>query len=302
MTAPRDPDAILAAWLEEGPVALPEATKRSIAVTTRTTHRSRRSTWMPWRFPTVNATIRLVLAGAAVLALAIAGVYVLNPGPDGPSVGGPPSASVAPSPSPETPASPSASLVTGGPLDTADWIEYSSARYDLTISHPADWTVRPATRDWTLEVDAADWLSVAQESIIDPPQKVRVSAWSVATDADAALDADGVIDVEAWVEAYCQKSRNTPCVGIADRAVSLCLEWRDCHPGLLVEFNDDVQAFFTNGSPGSPMVVVAVWWGDAAPAVAPYGGSRRLLEAFLSTMCVWPEDARPPIDVAAAAC
>ena len=39
MTVKRDPDAILAAWLEDGPVALPEPTRRAIAVTTRTTTR-----------------------------------------------------------------------------------------------------------------------------------------------------------------------------------------------------------------------------------------------------------------------
>ena len=55
-------------------------------------------------------------------------------------------------------------------------------------------------------------------------------------------------------------------------------------------FDNDVQAFFTNGAPGEDMIVIAVWWGDSEPAVASYGGSRRLLEAFLSTMDVWPAD------------
>jgi hypothetical protein len=36
------------------------------------------------------------------------------------------------------------------------------------------------------------------------------------------------------------------------------------------------------------MTVVAVWRGESAPAVTPNGGSQRLLEAFLSTMAVWP--------------
>ena len=37
------------------------------------------------------------------------------------------------------------------------------------------------------------------------------------------------------------------------------------------------------------MTVVAVWRGQGDPTVATYGGSRQLLEAFLSTMSVWPE-------------
>ena len=42
MSLQRDPDAILATWLEEGPNRLPEATRRAIAVNTRTTRQSRR--------------------------------------------------------------------------------------------------------------------------------------------------------------------------------------------------------------------------------------------------------------------
>jgi len=93
----------------------------------------------------------------------------------------------------------------------------------------------------------------------------------------------------AWVEDYCQRSGNAPCDGIADRAIELCLERRDCHPGLLVPFENDVQAFFTGGiySP-TAMTIVAVWQSESAPAVAPYGGAQQLLESFLATMEVWP--------------
>ena len=52
-------------------------------------------------------------------------------------------------------------------------------------------------------------------------------------------------------------------------------------------FADDVQAFFPDVD-GAPMNVVAVWYGESSPAVAEYGGSQKLLEAFLSTMNVWP--------------
>lgn len=249
----------------------------------------------------MSAAVRLVVAGFAVLALAVAGMNVLRPTTEGPGMGGTSPSPMSASPSLQSSASPSASSSAEGRLDTADWVGYTSQRYDFTLRHPAEWTVQPATRDWALDVDARDWRSNGQESFVAPNDDIRVGAWSVATDGGTTLKA-GEIDVEAWVEAYCEASANTPCTGIAERAVPLCLEWRDCHPGLLLAFKDDVQAFFTNGSPGTPMVVVAVWWGESAPAVAPYGGSRRLLEAFLSTMCVWPEDARPPLDVAATDC
>jgi hypothetical protein len=67
------------------------------------------------------------------------------------------------------------------------------------------------------------------------------------------------------------------CTGIQERATPLCVELRDCHPGLLVQFEDNVEAFFTGGNYGDTMVVVAVWWDESAPAVAPYGGARKLL-------------------------
>jgi hypothetical protein len=79
--------------------------------------------------------------------------------------------------------------------------------------------------------------------------------------------------------------------------VPLCIEVRDCHPGVLVgvaaPFDREVQAFFTGGIYPGQMVVATVWRGETDPSVARYGGARRLLEAFLSTMCVWPEDGRP---------
>ena len=70
-------------------------------------------------------------------------------------------------------------------------------------------------------------------------------------------------------------------------------EW-DCHPALSGPFDTDVQAFFKDGfTNAEKMIVVAVWWGDSEAAVAPYGGSERLLEAFLSTMGVVPADTSP---------
>ena len=57
----------------------------------------------------------------------------------------------------------------------------------------------------------------------------------------------------------------------------------------LVPFKDDVQAFFSGGIyDADAMTVVAVWRGETDSSVEPYGGSRRLLEGFLSTMQVWP--------------
>jgi hypothetical protein len=114
-----------------------------------------------------------------------------------------------------------------------------------------------------------------------------VSVWNAPFDSSASEES--IDDLVAWVEECCDRSADAPCTGIADRAVELCLEARDCHPGLLVPFRDDVQAFFSGGIyDREAMTIVAVWRGGSDPSVAPYGGTQRLLESFLSTMEVWP--------------
>jgi hypothetical protein len=173
-------------------------------------------------------------------------------------------------------------------LDPSAWVTYTSEQYGYGVGYPPDWTVRSAERDWTFEADAADRASPAMERFIAPDGSVGVSAWSVPLAPGTAVgDRPGL---EAWVETYCAETGNAPCSGIHERAVPLCLERRDCHPGVMVPFDDDVQAFFTAGIyDADKMNVVAVWSGESQPGVAPYGGAQRLLEAFLSTMSVWPE-------------
>lgn len=173
-------------------------------------------------------------------------------------------------------------------LDPSDWITYTSDRYGFSVGYPADWTRRSAERDWTFEADASDWSSPAMDRFIAPDGTVRVSAWSVPLAPGTTLA--NRLGFEAWVETYCAATGNAPCTAIHERAVPLCLEKWDCHPGLLVPFDEDVQAYFTGGIyDADKMIVVAVWSGETQPTVAPYNGSQRLLEAFLSTMGVWPE-------------
>ena len=112
MNVQRDPDAILAAWLEDGPTALPEPTRRAIAVTTRTTTQRRHPFWVPRGRPLMNIYARWAVAAIAVV-LAIGGAaYFLAPA--GGQIGGPPSAtpSATPSSSPVATATASAGPVT----------------------------------------------------------------------------------------------------------------------------------------------------------------------------------------------
>jgi hypothetical protein len=128
----------------------------------------------------------------------------------------------------------------------------------------------------------------ALETFEAPTGSVRVSVWKAPLDPGTSIDSHA--DIAAWVKEYCQ-ANTAPCSGIDDRAVELCVEKWDCQPGLLVPFEFDTQAFFSHvpfEGPDRTMTIVAVWVGESSPAVARYGGSQRLLEAFLSTMYVWP--------------
>jgi len=197
-----------------------------------------------------------------------------------------------PSPSPTTAKAPE-------PIDTSGWTTYASGLYDFRVGHPPDWTEAPASRAWIADTDVADALSPAHEAFAAPDGEIRVSAWNAPLGAPAGSTVcpdlkdracvESIAFLTDWVEDYCEASRNTPCDGIEDRAIELCLEKRDCHPGLLVPFRDDVQAFFSGGIyDADAMTVVAVWRGESDPSVARYAGAQRLLEAFLSTMQVWP--------------
>ena len=175
------------------------------------------------------------------------------------------------------------------PIDTTAWTTYTSSEYDFKVGHPPDWTETPASRDWKWKTDVADFLSPAHDAFYSADGTVRVSVWSVPLDPGTPVN-ESIANVEAWVEDYCENGGSAPCTGIDDRAVELCIERRDCHPALLVPFEEDVQAFLSGGIHDSKaMTVVVVWRPESDKSVAPYGGSQRLLEAFLSTMEVWPE-------------
>lgn len=244
----------------------------------------------------VNRRRTVSLAVTVVVAAVIAAGGALGGGRES-SAPAPPSstgsASSVPSPSPSSQASPSsgASRSTNAlpPIKTGrkHWQVYRSTQYGFDVGHPPAWSEIPASRVWEWETDVRDALSPAQEAFRSPAGTIRASAWQAPLAPGTRIESTA--DIVEWVESYCKESGNSPCTGIADRAVDLCLEKWDCHPGLLVPFKHDVQAFFSAGIyDAGAMTVVAVWRAESAPAVVRYGGSQRLLEGFLSTMEVWP--------------
>jgi hypothetical protein len=116
MTVERDPDAILAAWLEEGPTRLPDATRRAIAVNTRTNRQTWRPMRVPWRDPSMNPLARMAVAAIAI-ALAIGGaVYVFAPYRGAPAGGSPAGSTPALAATPAAVASASPAVASASPV------------------------------------------------------------------------------------------------------------------------------------------------------------------------------------------
>lgn len=136
MTDPRDPEAIVLAWLEAGPTRLPEATRRAIAVSTRSTRQTWRRDVVPWRFRSMNGLSRNALVVAAVVAVAIGGLVLLDVAPPS-GVGGPP-AGPTPTPTPTEPAD-SFDDHPGGPLAAGTYVIDALAPIRVTFTVPVGW-------------------------------------------------------------------------------------------------------------------------------------------------------------------
>ena len=138
-----------------------------------------------------------------------------------------------------------------------------------------------------------------QKSAYEPPSANAFPSASralegiefVTVDADAfglAPVPESMELVIGWAEQYCERARLTPCTGVAARGVPLCIEYRDCHPALLVPFREGTVAFVSGGIFPAAQII-AVWRPQSDPALAQYGGARKLLEAYLLTVGVFPD-------------
>jgi hypothetical protein len=105
MTTPRDPETVIAAWLDEGPTELPEPNRRAITTAVHSITQRRRGFGSPWRDPFMNGFTRIAVTAAAVVVAAVGGIYLLSPGQPSGGVGGPgasPTPTPTPTPTPRT--------------------------------------------------------------------------------------------------------------------------------------------------------------------------------------------------------
>ena len=110
MNVQRDPDEILAAWLDEGPLELPSGTKRAIVTALPTTPQVRRNRLAPGRNQMIPFARFAAMAAVVVVAFGAA-ILILRPAPS--IVSGPPGSPPVPSFAPSPPASPQPSDTSG---------------------------------------------------------------------------------------------------------------------------------------------------------------------------------------------
>ena len=260
MNQPRDLDAVIATWLDDGPVDLPDETRRAISVGLRTQPRVRRmailggSSMLP-----IN---RFAAAGAVLLAVGALSAFVLSNRAGGP--GATPSLPVSAAPSPSTPPSIAPSQLT----ITTGWVAFSSTRYGYQIAHPPTWTSIPAGRNWTLATDQSAWQTTAADHFMDQatPAASTVLVTSFAVDVRAGTAQD------RWILDYYKT--DTGSCGVT--AASLVPTTVDGQPGWIVNSTcSDLQALVFIGN---RVHVFAVWVDGQGP----------LLDAFLSTVKFTP--------------
>jgi hypothetical protein len=149
MNVQRDPDAILAAWLEDGPARLPDTTRRAIGVATRSTDQRRRPLWASRRYPFMNSYAKLAAAAVIVLTVGALGFALLGPGL--PGIGGQavPSSSVAPTAIPtSTPATTATPAATASPTPIPSPLAFTSDLYGYSLTLPPGWSAAPARTKW----------------------------------------------------------------------------------------------------------------------------------------------------------
>jgi len=136
MTAPRNPDALIRAFLGEGETDLPDRAFDAIRSGIHTTHQ--RVVIVPWRYPDMSTFARVAVAAVAVLAV---GLAWFNFGPSQNDVGGVPTPTTTGTPSPSPQTLPDTGAIEPGRY----WLDpvgapTGTAQPQISLTLPAGWT------------------------------------------------------------------------------------------------------------------------------------------------------------------
>jgi hypothetical protein len=196
MNVRRDPDAILAAWLEEGPTALPEPTRRAIAVTTRTTTQRRHPLWVPRGRPLMNTYARWAVAAIAVVLAAGGAAYFLVPA--GGRIGGPPSATPSATSSSAAPSASAVILPSEGFVYPGTYVPAFDPGLTFTIDREVEHNCAPDYQcRGTVDANLAGWVGLEFGLPRIEMNVIRVDTVSDPAKPGALMDPPA--DLAAWI-------------------------------------------------------------------------------------------------------
>jgi len=186
MTNDRQIERLLDSWFTEGPTVAPDRAIEGVAA--RITRQPQRPAWrlQPWRFPTVNTPLKLVLIGVALIAALAAGAVLVAVSPNQGVV-------VAPTATPTVPPTPThvPPTLPNGRLDAGTYTAHPVPGMTWTITVPAGWTGQD---DWFVSYDVAP--DVHSVSVGGPTENE-----SVPTDSCAAAGTKPAASVDEFLAA-----------------------------------------------------------------------------------------------------
>ena len=199
MTTRHDPDRTVSEWLEEGPNALPDITRRAIEVGVRTTRQTRRRSLVPRWWSANRLPARLVLGALAVL-VALGGFYLSAPDanrlPGGVGAG------------PSTPQPPTARPSAPRPSHVPEIAEtFTSSIHGYSVGYPARWNATSAYVPWwppTWKQQQTESDDTAFFDFLSSP------LGSTAFRAASATAPDGV-SIDDWVDEFMTFSDEAGC-------------------------------------------------------------------------------------------
>jgi hypothetical protein len=214
--ATRDPDSVLAAWLDEGPTDLPDATRRAILTALPTTPQARGGPFATRTSPQMTLFARG--AGLLVAAVVVIGVVAFAIGPRG-NTGGPgtsPSKSLEPSGAASQP-----------PLPTLD-ATFVSPTYGYQVDYPTGWTVTRAAAQWSVNSSFRPGNPVA-DSIVTPggTYRMRISGASVVLPAGTTMEA-----FRQWASPLSSPFNPNACTPVSPLQGPVLINYRDPGKGL----------------------------------------------------------------------
>jgi hypothetical protein len=216
MTASRDPDRLIHAFLHEGDEELQDQVYDAVRAAIE--QKRQRVVFGPWRTPTMNKFVTIGLGAAAVVVLLLVGVQLFG-SPSGNTGGPAPEPTLTPEPSVAPERSVDAGLPVGTPLA---WLDSSEGGVPITMTIPAPgWNgdlpgfafaknesadppdgaamfAFSGSEGWTVPADACDWESTMPET---PSATVDdlVAALSAQASRDASVPTDITVGGHAGV-------------------------------------------------------------------------------------------------------